>query len=90
MYKYENKGRKGEKQRVAKRKVTDGAVDGRDILNGNPDRDGGRETEGEGEDVDLPGYKPMLEGLHLREFYGEWVHTNDGGHLSGGIADDTT
>ena len=32
---------------------------------------------------------PTLEDLHLLEVYGDWVHTNPGTHLYGGICDDS-
>ena len=35
----------------------------------------------------MNGYIPTIEDLFLREVYGDWVHTNDGGNLSGGIVD---
>ena len=40
--------------------------------------------------VDLPGYTPKAVDLCLQDFYLEWVHINDGGHLSKGISDDVT
>ena len=40
--------------------------------------------ENEATKCDIPGYKPTPEGLILQEVYVDWVHTNDGGHLSGG------
>ena len=39
---------------------------------------------------DLPGYIPTPENIYLHNVYGEWVCTNYGGHLSGGITDNTT
>ena len=44
--------------------------------------------DGEGENGDMPGYAPNPEDLHLREFYGDWVHGNLGTHLDGGIPED--
>ena len=38
---------------------------------------------------DDPGYTPTPEDLHLREAYGDWVHTNPGTHLEGGIREDS-
>ena len=37
----------------------------------------------------MHGYKPTPEDLCVYNFYRDWVHTNDGGQLSGGIADST-
>ena len=35
-----------------------------------------------------PGYLPPGEDWQIQEVYGDWVHSNYGDHLSGGIADD--
>ena len=45
----------------------------------------GRETDGEVEGKDITSHRPTPEDPRLREVYGYWVHTNNGGHLSGGI-----
>ena len=37
---------------------------------------------------DLPGYVPTGEDRSIKEVYGDWVHCNDGAHLSGGVKDD--
>ena len=45
------------------------------------------ETEdGEGPAGDLPEYVPTGEDRQIGEVYGDWVHSNDGAHLSGGVA----
>ena len=36
-----------------------------------------------------PGYNPTPEDLCLQEFYGDWVHSNPGTHLDGGISNNT-
>ena len=47
------------------------------------------ETEdGEGPVGDLPGYVPTGEERCIKEVYGYWVHSNDGAHLTGGVATD--
>ena len=33
------------------------------------------------------GYTPAPEDLQLKEVYRDWVHSNDGNHLHGGIPD---
>ena len=45
--------------------------------------------EGEGMAGDVPGYNPTPEDLRLREVYGDWVHSNPGTHLDGGIRDNS-
>ena len=47
-----------------------------------------QEVYGEAGSRDLPGYIPTTEDLHLCDVYREWMHTNNCGHLSGGITDD--
>ena len=37
---------------------------------------------------DLTGYVPTGEYRRIKEAYGDWVHSNDGVHLSGGVKDD--
>ena len=45
------------------------------------------ETEdGEGPAGDLPEYVPTGEDRQIGEVYVDWVHSNDGAHLSGGVA----
>ena len=34
---------------------------------------------------DLPGYVPTWEDWQIQEVYGDWVHSNNGAHLSWGI-----
>ena len=46
-------------------------------------------AEGEGEEGDKLGYTPTTEDLRIQEVYGDWLHTNPGTHLDGGIGDDT-
>ena len=46
-------------------------------------------SEGEGVVGDGPGYTPTPEDLHLWDVYGDWVHTNPGTHLEGGIRKDS-
>ena len=44
--------------------------------------------DGKGAAGDLTGYVPTGEYRRIQEVYGDWVHSNYGDHLSGGIADD--
>ena len=47
------------------------------------------ETEdGEVPAGDLPWYVRTGEELRIQEIYGDWVHSKDEAHLSGGIKDD--
>ena len=34
---------------------------------------------------DLPGYVPTVKDWRIKEVYGDWVQSNDGSHLSGGV-----
>ena len=45
--------------------------------------------DGEGTTGNVPGYQPTLEDLRLREIYRDWVHTNPGTHLDGGVRNDS-
>ena len=87
--KYNKTGRKRAQQHVSIREVSYGAANGGNESTNEPYEDGGKYTEVEVEvkDGDISGYRTTPEYLHLREFYGYWVHSNDGGHLSGGVAD---
>ena len=40
----------------------------------------GEETAG-----NLPGYLPTREDRWIKVVYGDWVHSNDGSYLSGGV-----
>ena len=53
------------------------------------DNDISQGTDKEALEGYMLGYTPTLEELRLQEVYGAWAHTNDGGHLSGGVMDDT-
>ena len=44
--------------------------------------------DGEGPAGDLLGYVPAGEERWIREVYGDWVQSNDGAHLSGGVKND--
>ena len=41
---------------------------------------------GKGAMGDMPGYIPTVEDRKIQEVYSNFVHSNDGEHLSGGIA----
>ena len=43
--------------------------------------------EGEGPTQDLTGYMPTGEDKRIMEVYRDWVHSNDGAHLSGGVTE---
>ena len=42
--------------------------------------------DGKGGAEDLPGYVRTGEYRQIRDFNGDWVHSNNGSHLSGGIS----
>ena len=46
------------------------------------------EGGGEGTAEDLPGYVLTGEDQRMQNIYGDWVHSNNGAHLSTGIQDD--
>ena len=46
------------------------------------------EGGGEGTAEDLPGYVLTGEDQRMQNIYGDWVHSNNGAHLSRGIQDD--
>ena len=56
---------------------------------GNAGRHTTTPSEVEGTTGDEPGYTPTPEDLRLREVYKDWVHSNPGNHLDGGICDDS-
>ena len=33
----------------------------------------------------MPGYVPAREDRQINEVYGDWLHSNDGAHQSGGV-----
>ena len=45
-------------------------------------------ADGKGEKGDEPEYTPTPEDFRLQEVYRDWVHTNPGTHLDGGIGND--
>ena len=53
-----------------------------------PDNNISMDAEGEAREGNIPGYMPTPQDFCLRYVYRDWVHTNDGEHLSGGIIDD--
>ena len=42
----------------------------------------------DGPQGDLTGYVPTGEDRHIKDVYREWVHSNNGAHLSGGVKAD--
>ena len=44
--------------------------------------------DSEGPAGDLLRYVPTGEDQRIRDIYGDWVHSNDGAHLSKGVQDD--
>ena len=42
----------------------------------------------EGPAWNLPGYVPTRDYQRIKEVCGDWVHSNDGAHLSGEVKDD--
>ena len=46
------------------------------------------DDEGGQYEVDIQGYVPTLVDCQIQVVYGEWVHVNNGHHLTRGIADD--
>ena len=70
--------------------VSDEIYNGGDDSLDKPDNYGGHNAEGGGREGDQPRYTLTPEDLCLRDVYRYWVHTSNGGSLSGGIVGGVT